>query len=711
MFAGFFVLSVLVLGHLSHAGVAALEEAVLPVGRAVASSVSAAPEAPAAPAASAGPNSENGTLQKQDAAWQTVSPLIKAAVAPGNQTPAALSVPSQPVAATSASPAVASASPAVASAAQASVAQVAAPASVAQVSEAAVAQVAAPAAPPVAAAPVAPVVVVPVAPASPAALAPVVAPVVAAAIAPPVAAAAVAPVVAAPVAPVVVVPVTPAAPAALTAKAAPLAAALAPARVTALLAEPVAAAAPVAPVVAVAPLAPIAAVAPVAPVAAAATDASVASVAPVVAAAPAKRVAAVVAWPVARVVFATAAPAEAVAQAGVAAQVAQVTPVSVAAQIAPAGVPAPVGVVAQVAQVAAPVSPIGVVAPVAQVAAPVSAAPTSVLAALAPAKLTAAVLVAQPVVAAAAAGVVAVAAEGAAEVASSVLAPWQTWHIANVWSDLSYFEQLLTGITFATFIKALCMTGNILVQISPYPQVQRWEHRRCTGEADSAPYVSIAFGGWQWCYYGLFAFFLTKRSGFLILVHSNCLGAVLGTYYTAAFYRHCRMECALQSLRLYLSAVAGLVVLQICALMVLPSDRALFLTGLVSSFCSFVGAISMLVSLPTVLRTKDSRSIPGPLVLANLLSSMVWCVCGWMRADPLIGAPNFVSVLSSSICIYLKFRYPSSELLEDASPMQKIMGKQEVAAINGKMQELEEATEETPLVEESSWKDDTGGTF
>eukprot|EP00438_Fugacium_kawagutii_P007211 Skav218000 [mRNA] locus=scaffold2344:67597:68439:- [translate_table: standard] len=49
--------------------------------------------------------------------------------------------------------------------------------------------------------------------------------------------------------------------------------------------------------------------------------------------------------------------------------------------------------------------------------------------------------------------------------------------------------------------------GSQVVQISPYPQVQRWEASGCTGDSDAAPYVSIAFGGWQWCYYGLFAFF------------------------------------------------------------------------------------------------------------------------------------------------------------------------------------------------------------
>lgn len=224
------------------------------------------------------------------------------------------------------------------------------------------------------------------------------------------------------------------------------------------------------------------------------------------------------------------------------------------------------------------------------------------------------------------------------------------------------------------------MAGNVLVQVSPYPQVQRWEHRGCTGEADAAPYVSIAFGGWQWCYYGMFAYLLTNRSGFLILVHSNFLGALLGTYYTFTFYRNCRNEDSLNSLNKYLSAVTALALLQGCAILVLPMERALFLTGLISSFCSFLGALSMLVTVPLVLRSKSSRSIPGPVVVANLLSGIVWCLCGWMLADPLVTGPNIVAVVACLICMYLKFQFPSDDKMPEPD---------EIACILAAMQEPE----------------------
>lgn len=286
----------------------------------------------------------------------------------------------------------------------------------------------------------------------------------------------------------------------------------------------------------------------------------------------------------------------------------------------------------------------------------------------------------------------------------------------------TWARHLLAGLSFATAVKAMCMAGNVLVQLSPYPQVQRWEQRKDTGEADAAPYVSIAFGGWQWCYYGFFAYLETQRSGFLILVHSNCLGALLGTYYTMAFYRHCQCQGATRMFYRYLSAVASLALFQVCAVLVLPAVKALFLTGLVSSFCSFVGACSMLVTVPTVLRTGDSRAIPGPIVLANLLSALVWIVCGWMLADPLIATPNTVSALASLTCIYLKLQYPSGP---DGAffPSEDKEAASEAAATLVKFPECEKGaqkkadmfTESTPLQKAAfvpkAFSDDTGGTF
>jgi uncharacterized protein with PQ loop repeat len=218
-------------------------------------------------------------------------------------------------------------------------------------------------------------------------------------------------------------------------------------------------------------------------------------------------------------------------------------------------------------------------------------------------------------------------------------------------------EALFAGVSFAVFVKALCIASSVMVQVSPFPQVLRWKSQESTGQSDAAPFVSIAFGGCQWCFYGLFAWIVTGNSGFLVLVQANVLGAVLGTYYLSEFHRNCCSEMSMSSLKRYLAAISILVLVQVCAVTSLPVERALLLTGLVSSLCSFLSASAVLVTVPEVLRSKDSRSIPGIFAFANLCSSIIWSLCGWLLHDPMVLLPALFSVCCTTIALYCKIKY------------------------------------------------------
>jgi len=216
---------------------------------------------------------------------------------------------------------------------------------------------------------------------------------------------------------------------------------------------------------------------------------------------------------------------------------------------------------------------------------------------------------------------------------------------------------LIHSAGFLLFIKGACMISNVVFQVSPLPQVQQWISQSNTGEADAGPFLAIALGGWQWCFYGVFAWLVTQRSGFLILVHSNFLGALLGTYYALTFKQHCRNACALDSLWLYGRAAFCLVVFQLFAMLALPIQRSLFMAGIIASLCSVASGLSVLISVPTVLRTKKSDSIPGALVFSSFVSACMWFVCGIMLADPCILMPNTVTIAACSICLFLKVKY------------------------------------------------------
>jgi hypothetical protein len=133
-------------------------------------------------------------------------------------------------------------------------------------------------------------------------------------------------------------------------------------------------------------------------------------------------------------------------------------------------------------------------------------------------------------------------------------------------------------LSFAIVVKALCMMSNILFQASPLPVVKQFQQVGDTGDADSAPFISIAYGSSQWCFYGLFAFLVTGKSGFLVLVYSNMFGAGLGLFYVFTFLVNCKNEQVLSVSTVYFRVLASLVAVQVMCIMTLPVVRALFIS-------------------------------------------------------------------------------------------------------------------------------------
>jgi len=243
-------------------------------------------------------------------------------------------------------------------------------------------------------------------------------------------------------------------------------------------------------------------------------------------------------------------------------------------------------------------------------------------------------------------------------------AKWAALVISAAREMVSRTAVACASFTFAMAVKMACISSNLLIQVSPWPEARGWAKKGTTGMADAAPYVSIALSGWQWCFYGTFAFLITNESSFFVLVQSNILGAVFGSYYVMVFLRNCKDLSAKETLYSYLSAVGSLALLQVCAVAMLPVERALFLSGLVGSFCCFLSATSLLVTLPTVIQTQDSSSIPGLLVGVGLFSAVAWCTCGRLLDDPMVTFPNLYAACACSAALGLKLRYagPANKL-------------------------------------------------
>lgn len=267
-------------------------------------------------------------------------------------------------------------------------------------------------------------------------------------------------------------------------------------------------------------------------------------------------------------------------------------------------------------------------------------------------------------------------------------------------------QALVQSLSLAIVVKAACMASNVAFQVSPLPLARGWRRSESTGEADAAPFVALAVGCWQWCFYGMFAWLATGRDGFLILVYSNCLGAGLGTWYVVTFWRHCATDVRRCCLVGYLKMGALLAGTQCAGMVLLPSRWSLMFVGLAGSFCSLMNAVALLVPVSQALRTKSSSSIPGPLVLAGFMSSFFWFICGTMLQDPCILVPNGVTLCINILCLGLKWRYPVPTVDSKVESKRELM----VSFVDSDEVNLPAVLDSEHVAEASSFCSGTGGT-
>mmetsp|Transcript_6987 Transcript_6987/g.15935 ORF Transcript_6987/g.15935 Transcript_6987/m.15935 type:complete len:486 (-) Transcript_6987:452-1909(-) len=226
-------------------------------------------------------------------------------------------------------------------------------------------------------------------------------------------------------------------------------------------------------------------------------------------------------------------------------------------------------------------------------------------------------------------------------------------------TGLHHWLHALKLMLSASFVlKCLCISSNVLYQVSPLPAARQFQKTGDTGEADSAPLVSIAFSCTQFFFYGSFAFFATGKSGFLVLVYSNAVGLALGYYYIYAFLAHCSDKQMASTTWTYLRCLACLFLGQFAFTYILPPGKALLMVGLISSTCTLISACSLVLTVPDVIRKRCSRSLPVPILMCGEVSAVLWLMCGYMLGDLYIILPNVVCVIITSLALFLAWYFP-----------------------------------------------------
>jgi uncharacterized protein with PQ loop repeat len=218
-------------------------------------------------------------------------------------------------------------------------------------------------------------------------------------------------------------------------------------------------------------------------------------------------------------------------------------------------------------------------------------------------------------------------------------------------------------LTFEFILKVLAIGSNVLLQLSPMRLVTEFRLRKSTGDLSVFPLIALTACGFQWSFYGYFAFNVTGNSGFLMLVYANILGFVLGCYYVLNFTIYSNQRSTWAILR-----DPTLIILSIMFMIEVVwcngtrnFETSLKFSGGLSALLSVLVSASTMVAIPKVLSSNSLESLPVDMVVASFGSSVLWLACGYLLGDPWVWAPNASGVIigAMQIGVILHVTYPT----------------------------------------------------
>ena len=197
-----------------------------------------------------------------------------------------------------------------------------------------------------------------------------------------------------------------------------------------------------------------------------------------------------------------------------------------------------------------------------------------------------------------------------------------------------------------TVLKVVGTASNIVLQLSPMRLVTEIRMTKSVSGISPAPLLALTACGYQWSFYGYFAFSITENVGFLTLVYANILGLVLGMYYLVTYYVHSEQTT---SVSYGLAAMVAFAAETTYCFLDQDISRSLFFAGTLSAILSIIVSFSPMVSLKTAITEKSLVSVPVDIIIASFVSCLVWTLLGLLLHDPWVLIPNSIGLLLGCI--------------------------------------------------------------
>lgn len=206
--------------------------------------------------------------------------------------------------------------------------------------------------------------------------------------------------------------------------------------------------------------------------------------------------------------------------------------------------------------------------------------------------------------------------------------------------NFSFQDVLGTSATISTVLQFL--TGSVICH--------RYIRKKSTGETSGFPFVSGFLSCFLWLKYGM----LTQEH---VVIFVNIIGSVLFFSYVLVFFTFSINKRIV--IRQFLGACVFIMLCTIYTTYEHNKEKAVNVSGLV---CCCVGVLffaSPFTKLAHVIHTKNTESLPFPIIIASFFVSLQWFIYGLLIEDKFIQVPNLLGCLLSAIQLMLYVIYPS----------------------------------------------------
>ncbi|XP_058833291.1 sugar transporter SWEET1 [Topomyia yanbarensis] len=214
---------------------------------------------------------------------------------------------------------------------------------------------------------------------------------------------------------------------------------------------------------------------------------------------------------------------------------------------------------------------------------------------------------------------------------------------------ISLKDVLAMSATISTVLQFL--TGSVICH--------RYIRKKSTGETSGFPFVSGFLSCFLWLKYGI----LTREH---TVIFVNTIGSALFFSYVVIYFTFSVNKRVV--IRQCLAVCSFILICALYSTYEPDVDKIISVIGLI---CCCVGVLffaSPFTKLAHVIRTKNTESLPFPIIVASFFVSLQWFVYGLLIDDRFIQIPNLLGCILSSTQLFLYVVYPSRKLYSAGGP-------------------------------------------